>query len=71
MISSIHTLNDSLIAIGVLVGVVVAFVSALMGAGALAERQNVRSARPGTLRTDSQLVPQHVTQSDDRQLVLR
>jgi hypothetical protein len=66
MTVSFQTVQDTLIALGTLVGIVVVFAIAMVATSALVQRDKTRHARPGT-----PVLAQHPTPSDDRELVLR
>lgn len=76
MISNFQTAQDTLIALGTLIGIVVVFAMAIVAASALVQRdkarnRRLRNARPGRPVASSPVLAQYPTQSDDRELVLR
>lgn len=71
MITNFQTVQDSLIALGALIGVVVMFAIAIVAASALTQRDKARNARSSRPVTSSPVLAQYPTQSDDRELVLR
>jgi hypothetical protein len=80
MIINFQTVQDTLIVLGTLIGVVVVFAMAIVAASALVQRDKARNARlrnarphntrPGRPVATSPVLAQHPTQSD-RELVLR
>lgn len=71
MIVNFQPLQDTLIAIGSLVGIVVLFAVGILAAAALSQRDKARHTRPSTPVAVGPQMAQHPTQSDDRELVLR
>jgi hypothetical protein len=70
MTVNFQTVQDTLIALSSLVGIVLLFAIAVVAASAYGRRDKARRIRPGT-PVPASPIAQHPTQSDDRQLVLR
>jgi hypothetical protein len=69
MITSFQTVQDSLIALGIAVGLAIVFAIGIVVAAALSERDKARNARNAT---PAPVMAQHLTETDDvRELVLR
>jgi hypothetical protein len=71
MITNFQTVQDTLIALGTMIGVVVVFAMAIVAAAALTQRDKARNARSARPVTASPVLAQYPTQSDDRELALR
>jgi hypothetical protein len=69
MTISFQTVQDTLIALGSLIGIVVVFAIAMVAASALGRRNKAQFVRPGTPVPVAPVA--HPVQSDDRELVLR